>query len=187
MAKLWKKQNSTMHPAVEKYTAATDPIFDIEFLPFDVEAARAHAKGLERVGILSKDELESLSAGLDKLLKDFEAGKITITPADEDCYTVIENYLVEHVGEAGKKINTSKSRKETEDGQKQKRGRHNGAPLHEGESRGTTHGMYQACGAIRGLRREIQRCADGRIFTYAAGDAHERWPLHSSFCRKSSG
>ena len=101
-----------MHPAVEKYTAATDPIFDIEFLPFDVEAARAHAKGLERVGILSKDELESLSAGLDKLLKDFEAGKITITPADEDCYTVIENYLVEHVGEAGKKLNTGRSRNE---------------------------------------------------------------------------
>ena len=110
MAKLWKKSDTKMHPAVEKYTAGTDYIFDVEILPFDITASRAHAKGLEKIGILTSEEQQQLSRGLDSLEKDMSAGKIEITPEDEDCHTVIENYLVEKVGEAGKKIHTGRSR-----------------------------------------------------------------------------
>lgn len=112
MTKLWKKTGTKLHPAVEKYTAATDPVFDMEFLLFDVEASRTHAKGLKTIGILTKKELTDLESGLDSLVGDFKAGKVRITPEDEDCYTVIENYLVKRVGEAGKKINTGRSRNE---------------------------------------------------------------------------
>lgn len=110
MAKLWQKTGTKLHPAVEKYTAGTDHVFDIEILPFDITASRAHAKGLHTIGILSQQELNSISGALDSLKKDVEAGKIAIKPEDEDCHTVIENFLVGKIGEAGKKIHTGRSR-----------------------------------------------------------------------------
>lgn len=110
MAKLWKKSNTDMHPAVEKYTAGTDYLFDKEILPFDIVASRAHAKGLHKIGILSDAELASVLGAFDALENDFAAGNITITPEDEDCHTVIENYLVAKIGDTGKKIHTGRSR-----------------------------------------------------------------------------
>ena len=110
MAKLWKKTDTKIAPAVEKYTAGTDYVFDVEILPFDIQASRAHAKGLQKIGILNANELKQIGEGLDALEKDFKAGKIEIRPEDEDCHTVIENYLVEKIGEAGKKIHTGRSR-----------------------------------------------------------------------------
>ena len=110
MTKLWKKTESTLHPAVEKYTAGTDSVFDLELLRFDIQASKAHAKGLEKAGILTGAEAKAIQGGLDALLKDFQAEKVSITPADEDCHTVIENYLTAKVGEAGKKLHTGRSR-----------------------------------------------------------------------------
>lgn len=111
MAKLWNKsKKETLHPSVLKYTAGTDYIFDAELVPFDVEASKAHAKGLEKIGILNKDEAAQLVSALDAFKKEFVDGKIQITPDDEDCHTVIENYLTEKLGDIGKKIHTGRSR-----------------------------------------------------------------------------
>ena len=110
MAKLWKKSDEKTNPAVEKYTAGTDYLFDMELMPFDIAASRAHAKGLEKIGIFSKEELKQLQGALDGLAEDLAAEKITITRQDEDAHTVIENYLVEKTGDTGKKIHTGRSR-----------------------------------------------------------------------------
>ncbi|MDO8522149.1 MAG: argininosuccinate lyase [bacterium] len=110
MAKLWKKNEESLHPAVEKYTAGTDSVFDLELLPFDIQASCVHAKGLEKIGILTSAEAKEILGGLGALLKDFQAGKVNITPEDEDCHTVIENYLVEKIGNTGKRLHTGRSR-----------------------------------------------------------------------------
>ena len=110
MTKLWKKNEKKLHPAVENYTAGTDSVFDLELLPFDIQGSYAHAKGLEKAGILTAAEAKAIQDGLDALLKDFQAGKVSITPEDEDCHTVIENYLTAKIGEAGKKLHTGRSR-----------------------------------------------------------------------------
>ena len=110
MAKLWKKSDGKTNSAVEKYTAGTDYLFDMELMPFDIAASRAHAKGLEKIGIFSKEELKQLQGALDGLAEDLAAEKITITRQDEDAHTVIENYLVEKTGDTGKKIHTGRSR-----------------------------------------------------------------------------
>lgn len=110
MAKLWKKNEEKLHLAVEKYTAGTDSVFDMELMPFDIQASHAHAKGLAKIGILSSGELREILGGLDALSQDFGKGAITITPEDEDCHTVIENYLTEKIGKAGKKLHTGRSR-----------------------------------------------------------------------------
>lgn len=113
MGKIWdKSKKATLHPAVEKYTVGTDPVFDMEFLPFEIAADRAHAKTLQKAGILTTKELKQLLGGLEALEKDFSAGKIGIKTSDEDCYTVIENYLTEKLGDIGKKIHTGRSRNE---------------------------------------------------------------------------
>ncbi len=110
MTKLWKKTEEKLNPAVEKYTTGTDSIFDMELMPFDILASRAHAAGLEKIGILSSGELKKIQSGLDELAKDFKAEEIKITPEDEDCHTVIENYLIEKIGNIGKKLHTGRSR-----------------------------------------------------------------------------
>ena len=112
MTKLWKKTESTLHPAVEKYTVATDPVFDMQLMPFDILVCKAHAKGLNKIGILNAEESKKIQETLGLLEKDFAGGKIKIPPADEDSHTVIENYLVEKLGDTGKKIHTGRSRNE---------------------------------------------------------------------------
>jgi len=79
-------------------------------LPFDIEASKAHAKGLERIGVLTAYEVATLIKGLDEILALHEAGQFEIKPSDEDCHTAIENYLVEKYGDVGKKIHTGRSR-----------------------------------------------------------------------------
>src|SRR3989344_3337940 len=110
MIKLWSKNDQKSNPAVEKYTAGTDSVFDMELMSFDIEASLVHAKGLEKIGILSAEEFKEIQSGLDALSKDLKARKIKITPEDEDCHTVIENYLTEKIGDTGRKLHTGRSR-----------------------------------------------------------------------------
>ena len=111
MSKIWQS-NSTkkLHPLVESYTVGNDYKLDKKLLPHDIEASKAHAKALVKAGIITKGELKKLSAGLDEILQKFKAGDFHIEQSDEDCHTAIENYLVEKLGDLGKKIHTGRSR-----------------------------------------------------------------------------
>ncbi len=110
MTKLWQSASTSLHPLVEKYTVGNDYILDRSLLPFDIQASRAHAKGLERIGVLTVDEVDTLMKGLDEILAMHNQGKFEIKQSDEDCHTAIENYLVEKYGDVGKKIHTGRSR-----------------------------------------------------------------------------
>ena len=110
MTKLWQKDGSSLHPKIEKYTVGDDYIWDKQIMPYDIEASLAHAKGLEKIGILNSDELDKIAIALSELKSDWQNGKIKITIQDEDCHTVMENYLVAKLGDVGKKIHTGRSR-----------------------------------------------------------------------------
>ncbi len=110
MAKLWQTKSTTLHPLVEQYTVGSDYILDMRLLPYDIEASKAHAEALLKMEILTKDEFEKLTKGLDEILKLHEEGKFEIKQSDEDCHTAIENYLTEKYGVLGKKIHTCRSR-----------------------------------------------------------------------------
>ncbi len=112
MSKLWKKTDeNALHPLIEQYTVGTsDHLFDIFIFPYDVIASKAQANMLEKIGILTAKENADLQKNLDILMQQWKDGIIEITPEDEDCHTVIENFLVEHCGDAGKKIHTGRSR-----------------------------------------------------------------------------
>ena len=56
MAKLWQK-NYTLDDLMQHFTVRTDYILDQELVISDALASCAHARGLERIGILTAEEL----------------------------------------------------------------------------------------------------------------------------------
>ncbi len=110
MAKLWQSKSTKLHPLVEKYTVGNDYILDLRLLPFDIEASKAHAQALVKAKILTAGEYQKLNKALNEILKLHAAGKFEIKQSDEDCHTAIEGYLVEKLGDLGKKIHTGRSR-----------------------------------------------------------------------------
>ncbi len=109
MARLWDK-GQPLDALVEAYTVGDDPVLDQRLLPYDVQASKAQARMLRSIGILDGAELEALLGALDEALVVWEAGDFEITLAQEDVHTALEQFLVDRVGEAGKKIHTGRSR-----------------------------------------------------------------------------
>jgi argininosuccinate lyase len=110
---LWQKDPSAESMTenwVHRFTVGDDYEWDRLLLPYDVRASRAHVWGLHQIDVLSTSEWEKIGDALDALLEKFEAGQVTVTPADEDCHTVIERFVTEQAGEAGKKLHTGRSR-----------------------------------------------------------------------------
>ena len=109
MTKLWQKEY-TLDKLVEKYTIGNDPVLDLELLPYDCRASKAHAAMLHKIGIISESECKHLVDGLDNILDMFEQGKFIIKQDQEDYHTAIEVFLTSTLGDVGKKIHTARSR-----------------------------------------------------------------------------
>ena len=93
---------------VQAFTASVD--FDRRLYRHDIEGSRAHARMLEKVGILSSEELAALLEGLDQVESEIESGRFEWSVAREDVHMNIEARLTELVGDAGKKLHTGRSR-----------------------------------------------------------------------------
>jgi len=105
MAKLWQKEPNR---EIERFTVGDDFILDRNLLKYDCLGSIAHAKMLCKIGILTKEEMDSLVCELNKIIK--MKDNFAIKQSDEDCHTAIENYLTEKLGNMGKKIHTGRSR-----------------------------------------------------------------------------
>ncbi len=111
MKKIWQKAGGQqVDPLVESYTIGNDYLLDMELIPFDARASRAHAKMLKKIGILSASELAKLLKGLEQIESLSSAGKFHVRKDQEDGHTAIEEFLTETCGEVGKKIHTGRSR-----------------------------------------------------------------------------
>ena len=109
MAKLWDK-GYAVDPAIERFTVGEDFWLDSHLVRADLAGSAAHATMLAAVGILSAAERDQLLAGLRAILKDFEAGRFAIAPAQEDVHTAVEEHLTKALGDLGKKLHTGRSR-----------------------------------------------------------------------------
>ncbi|SDQ24224.1 argininosuccinate lyase [Pseudoxanthomonas sp. CF125] len=107
---LWQKPGVTVDARIQKFLAGDDVILDREFFLHDIAASKAHAEGLQRIGILSTDELSGLQRELDTLAEDFRSGAFVLDERFEDCHSAIESRLTERLGDAGRKIHTGRSR-----------------------------------------------------------------------------
>ncbi len=107
--KLWQKDKVALEE-VDKFTVGKDREMDLYLAPFDVLGSLAHIKMLESVNLLTKEELEILSAGLKDIYHEIQAGQFKLEEDVEDIHSQIEQLLTQRLGEAGKKIHSGRSR-----------------------------------------------------------------------------
>ncbi|MBN2423104.1 argininosuccinate lyase [Candidatus Woesearchaeota archaeon] len=108
MNKLWYKGKDVLKE-VEDYLAS-DISFDQALVRYECIASIAHAKMLDKIGILNKNELDRLVKCLNEIIELDKKGRFILTKSDEDVHTKVENYLTEKLGDTGKKIHTYRSR-----------------------------------------------------------------------------
>jgi argininosuccinate lyase len=107
--KLWEKGIS-IDRKIEAFTVGNDRELDLKIAKYDLIASRAHARMLAKVDLLTAGELEQIEIGLKQLEVQLEEGTFTIGASFEDVHSKIEGYLIETLGETGKKVHTARSR-----------------------------------------------------------------------------
>lgn len=83
---------------------------DLALVHYDIRVNQVHAQLLERAGILSSDESETLQSTLADLDDAFAVNPEELLGDDEDIHACIERLVTERCGELGKKIHSGKSR-----------------------------------------------------------------------------
>ena len=73
MSTLWSKGTQATE-LVDDFTVGNDRVLDLRLAKYDVLGSKAHIRMLESIGLLSAEELEILTEGLDAILKEIEAG-----------------------------------------------------------------------------------------------------------------
>ncbi len=93
-------------------TAELLPSLDVdkELWKYDVVGSIAHAEMLADIGLLSAAELAAITRGLSAIASDIETGRLEMPVELEDIHMVIENALIDRVGDVGGKLHTGRSR-----------------------------------------------------------------------------
>ncbi len=107
--KLWEK-DIPLDKAVEDFTIGRDAEFDLFLAPHDILGSMAHAHMLQKIGILSETENNSLQTALTNIYKTTENGTFKIDSGVEDVHSQVEQILTDILGDVGKKIHTGRSR-----------------------------------------------------------------------------
>src|SRR5437016_7243229 len=106
---LWKER-FRVAPA-EQVVAFTESLsFDRRLAGDDLAGSRAHVRGLERAGILTAGERESLLGAFDQVGDELEGGRFAFSEGDEDIHTAIERRVTELAGDVGAKLHAGRSR-----------------------------------------------------------------------------
>jgi len=109
MSTLWSKGTQATD-LVEDFTVGNDRILDMRLARYDVQGSMAHIRMLESIGLLTSDELETLTAGLQQILSEIEAGTFILEDDVEDIHSQVELMLTRRLGDIGKKIHSGRSR-----------------------------------------------------------------------------
>src|SRR5580700_5945283 len=86
--------------------------FDKKLLDADCRGSQAFARALERAGILTADERESLVAAFEQIRNDAREPAFLDGAIDEDVHTFVIRKLKDRVGGLADKIHTGRSRNE---------------------------------------------------------------------------
>ena len=107
--KLWDK-GFEPDRMIEEYTVGQDRELDLQLARYDVEGSLAHIAMLEKIGLLTREELEALTGGLREIAAQIKAGNFEIEPDIEDVHSEVELLLTRRLGDVGKKIHSGRSR-----------------------------------------------------------------------------
>ncbi|MBV9214215.1 MAG: argininosuccinate lyase [Actinobacteria bacterium] len=104
---------------MSRFSSPQDPLFrafnasvayDYRLAPYDLEQSGAHARMLERAGVLSGEELAEIEHGLAAIRAEIDSDEFIVQPGDEDIHMAIERRLTELIGPVGGKLHTARSR-----------------------------------------------------------------------------
>ena len=107
--KLWSK-GFEPDKMIEEFTVGADRELDLRLARYDVQGSKAHIRMLQSIGLLTADELASLTDALDDIAAMIERGEFTIEPGVEDVHSQVEFLLTRKLGDTGKKIHSGRSR-----------------------------------------------------------------------------
>ena len=93
---------------VEAFTASVQ--FDQRMYRQDIAGSRAHASMLNKIGVLTDQDLDAILGGLDQVEQEISEGRFDWSIAREDVHMNIEARLTEIIGDAGKRLHTGRSR-----------------------------------------------------------------------------
>lgn len=107
--KLWGGRfTETPDAFIEAFTASVK--FDQRIAQYDIQGSIAHAKMLQRIGVLTGAELDAIVKGLQDISSDIERGDFNWSVELEDVHMNIEARLIDRIGDVGKKLHTGRSR-----------------------------------------------------------------------------
>ncbi|MCI8514361.1 MAG: argininosuccinate lyase [Lachnospiraceae bacterium] len=76
----------------------------------DIEGSLAHVAMLAKQGILTEEEKNAITEGLNGIRNDIASGALPIDETCEDIHSFVESTLIGRIGNAGKKLHTGRSR-----------------------------------------------------------------------------
>jgi argininosuccinate lyase len=106
---LWNK-GFEPDQSIENYTVGHDRELDLRLARYDVMGSMAHIKMLEKIGLLTADELDLLLPALQEIADTIERGEFVIEDGVEDVHSQVEFMLTAKLGDVGKKIHSGRSR-----------------------------------------------------------------------------
>ncbi|MDE7459607.1 MAG: argininosuccinate lyase [Paramuribaculum sp.] len=95
---------------IEEFTVGADRQLDLQLARYDVEGSMAHITMLKSIGLLTREELDTLLDALKDILAMIDRGEFTIEPGVEDVHSQVEFLLTQRLGDVGKKIHSGRSR-----------------------------------------------------------------------------
>ncbi len=85
--------------------------FDYRLAEQDIKGSIAWSKALANAKVLTAEEQQSIEAALSKLLINVEQGEVDFASSEEeDIHSFVESYLIDTIGDLGKKLHTGRSR-----------------------------------------------------------------------------
>ncbi|MBN9454592.1 MAG: argininosuccinate lyase [Bosea sp.] len=107
--RMWGGRFATGPDAImEEINASID--FDKKLWRQDIRGSLAHASMLAETGILTKDDVATITAGLKKVEGEIESGAFTFSRALEDVHMNVESNLKDKIGLAAGRLHTARSR-----------------------------------------------------------------------------
>ena len=100
MAKMWAgRTDGTTEQLADDFNSSIG--FDSRMVKEDITGSMAHAMMLGATGIISKEDADTIIAGLNTILDEYRAGKLVIDMTAEDVHMFVEALLTERIGDAG--------------------------------------------------------------------------------------
>ena len=84
--------------------------FDSRMYRQDIQGSMAHAAMLAARGILTQEDCDAITAGLEGILNDLDSGALAVDMDAEDIHMFVEAELTKRIGDTGKRLHTARSR-----------------------------------------------------------------------------